>query len=43
MVKRMEGLSKSNYVNFRRGALKVKVLRRIYGKLFPLSASEEAD
>jgi hypothetical protein len=42
-VKKMSGFSNSKYVNFKRGALKLKVFRRIWGKLFPLRASEEAD
>jgi hypothetical protein len=43
MVKKMSGFSNSKYVNFKRGALKLKVFRRIQGRSFPLRTSEGAD
>jgi len=42
MVK-MPGFSNSKYVNFKRGAFKVKAFRRKQGKSFPLRTSEGTD
>ena len=42
-MKKMSDFSNSKYVNFKRGALKLKVFRRKQGRSFPLRTSEGAD
>jgi hypothetical protein len=43
MVKKMLGRLNLKYVNFERGAFKLKVFRRMQGRSFPLRTGEGAD